>query len=162
MGILPLGLGCIRGRRICSGEASICESTSSPVCSETPGTSSRARNASPSKSSGLKVSWSRTVTTKQAPGVWHWSSETRLGYKKKLTVGKRGRRCKKFDLWDCRTRGNGNDLQIKGLVEKRIEITAFVLGAARLYLGKDVVRLQAQPHEGVTEACQATKGHSHR
>lgn len=46
----------------------------------TPGMDLRARKASPSKSSVLKVSWSRTVTTRQAPGAWHWSRDTRLGY----------------------------------------------------------------------------------
>ncbi|MEQ2167603.1 hypothetical protein GOODEAATRI_005758, partial [Goodea atripinnis] len=51
----------------------------------------------------------------------------------------------------------GNNLQVKGLIEKGIEVTAFVLGAARLCLRKDVVRLQAQAHKWVAETWRALK-----
>lgn len=66
-----LGLGCIKGRRICAGSG-----LWGPP--PTPGTALRDRNASPSKSSLLKVSWSSTVTSRHAPGDWHFSNVTEL------------------------------------------------------------------------------------
>ncbi len=82
-----LGLGCIKGKRICAGVGLFCPPP-------TPGTALRERNASPSKSSLLKVSWSSTVTIRHAPGEWHWSNEMilcpprgqKLHYNHKTTI----------------------------------------------------------------------------
>lgn len=49
---------------------------------------------------------------------------------------------------------NNNNLQFKGLIKKRVEITAFDLSAARLYLRKNVVWLQAQLHKWIAKTWQ--------
>lgn len=46
---------------------------------------------------------------------------------------------------------NGSSSQLECLVEKRVEVPVFDLGAARLHLGKDVTRFQTELHEGVAE-----------
>lgn len=109
------------------------------------------RKASPSKSSGLKVSWSRTVTTRQAPRAWHCSRETRLDVEERrggVNDIPRGCRLKTEITDEC------HDSQFKGLVKKWIEVAVFDLSAASLYLGKDVVWLQTQLHEWITETWQ--------
>lgn len=85
--IIPLGFGCISGSRIWAGMASGCLLSSSPcLAPATPGMALRARKASPSKSSVLSVSWSRTVTTRQVPSAWHWSKDNRLWYKDRVEM----------------------------------------------------------------------------
>lgn len=54
--IIPFGLGCMSGRRIWAGEGSGWCPCLSPDPPPTPGTAFRARKASPSKSSVVRVS----------------------------------------------------------------------------------------------------------
>lgn len=149
---LPLGLGCIRGRRIWAGVGSCCELTPSPSFPPpTPGMDLRPRKASPSKSSALKVSWSRTVTTRQAPSVLHCSRETRLWYKIKMV--KNIINAEKPQTEMCERMSN-QSLQFKRLIKKGIEITVFDLSGARFYLREDVVGLETQLHKRIAKTWQ--------
>lgn len=68
--------------------------------------------------------------------------------------------------WRLRPAAEGERyLQLEGLVEKRVEVAAFDLGATRLHFAEDVVRLQTQLHKWITETWRGhqsvSKGQCH-